>query len=71
MGKYDYRPVIQIFDIDTEEVVTVPGLFEKDARILQMRKDPELNVFDVVMTRRDAFKINSFHIDLRHRWQQA
>lgn len=56
MGKYDYRPVIQIFDIETEEVVTVPGLFEKDAKILQMRKDPELNVFDVVMTRRDAFK---------------
>lgn len=56
MGKYDYRPVIQLFDIETKEVVTVPGLFEKDAKILQMRKDPELNVFDVVMTRRDAFK---------------
>jgi len=56
MGKYDYRPVIQIFDIETKEVITVPGLFEKDARILQMRKDPELNVFDVVMSRRDTYK---------------
>lgn len=56
MGKYDYRPVIQIFDIVSKEVITVPGLFEKDARILQMRKDPELNIFDVVMSRRDSYK---------------
>ncbi|SHN27115.1 hypothetical protein SAMN04488057_11575 [Cyclobacterium lianum] len=56
MGKYDFRPVIQILDIPSKEVVTVPGLFEKDARILQMRKDPELNVFDVVMSRRDFYK---------------
>ncbi|MFO7822826.1 MAG: transcriptional regulator [Cyclobacterium sp.] len=56
MGKYDFRPVIQILDIPSKEVVTVPGLFEKDAKILQMRKDPDLNVFDVVMSRRDFYK---------------
>ncbi|WP_154855610.1 transcriptional regulator [Cyclobacterium xiamenense] len=56
MGKYDFRPVIQVFDIASQEVITVPGLFEKDARILQMRKDPDLNVFDVVMSRRDFYK---------------
>jgi hypothetical protein len=56
MGKYDYRPVIQILDIDTKEVITVPGLFEKNTKVLQMRKDPELNVFDVVVSRRDVYK---------------
>ncbi|WP_291367270.1 transcriptional regulator [Cyclobacterium sp.] len=56
MGKYDFRPVIQILDIPSKEVVTVPGLFEKDAKILQMRKDPDLNVFDVVVSRRDFYK---------------
>lgn len=56
MGKYDYRPVIQIFDILSKEVITVPGLFEKDAKILQMRKDPALNVFDVVISSRDFYK---------------
>ncbi|MEX2513122.1 MAG: transcriptional regulator [Cyclobacteriaceae bacterium] len=56
MGKYEYRPVIQLLDITSKEVITVPGLFEKDARILQMRKDPDLNIFDVVMSRRDISK---------------
>lgn len=56
MGNYEYRPVIQVFDIVTKEVATVPGVFEKDAKILQMRKDPELNVFDVLMSRRDFYK---------------
>lgn len=56
MGNYEYRPVIQVFDLATSDVITVPGVFEKDANILQLRKDPELNVFDVLMTRRDMFK---------------
>jgi hypothetical protein len=56
MGNYEYRPVIQVLDIVTTEVATVPGVFEKDAKILQMRKDPELNVFDVLMSRRDFYK---------------
>ncbi|MEX0884567.1 MAG: transcriptional regulator, partial [Cyclobacteriaceae bacterium] len=56
MGKYEYRPVIQLLDITSKEVITVPGLFEKDAKILQMRKDPDLNIFDVVMSRRDFSK---------------
>ncbi len=56
MGKYEYRPVIQVLDITSKEVVTVPGLFEKDATIIQMRKDPSLNIFDVVITRRDFYK---------------
>ena len=56
MGTYEYRPVIQVFDLATTDVITVPGVFEKDAKILQLRKDPELNVFDVLMSRRDFFK---------------
>jgi hypothetical protein len=56
MGTYEYRPVIQVFDLATTDVITVPGVFEKDANILQLRKDPELNIFDVLMSRRDFFK---------------
>ncbi|HSI77604.1 MAG TPA: hypothetical protein VK957_17025 [Lunatimonas sp.] len=56
MGTYEYRPVIQVFDLATMDVITVPGVFEKDANILQLRKDPELNIFDVLMSRRDFWK---------------
>ncbi|WP_245189732.1 transcriptional regulator [Lunatimonas salinarum] len=56
MGNFEYRPVIQIFDLTTSDVITVPGVFEKDANILQLRKDPELNIFDVLMSRRDYYK---------------
>ncbi len=56
MGTFEYRPVIQILDMKSKGVATVPGVFEKDAKVLQMRKDPELNVFDVLMSRRDMYK---------------
>ncbi|EON75071.1 hypothetical protein ADIS_4560 [Lunatimonas lonarensis] len=56
MGTFEYRPVIQIFDLATTDVITVPGVFEKDANIIQLRKDPELDIFDVLMSRRDYYK---------------
>lgn len=56
MGDFEYRPVIQIFDMATTGVITIPGVFERNANILQLRKDPELNVFDVLMSRRDYYK---------------
>lgn len=56
MGNFEYRPVIQLFDLTTSDVITVPGVFEKDANILQLRKDPELDIFDVLMSRRDYYK---------------
>ncbi len=56
MCTFEYRPVIQILDLKSKGVVTVPGVFEKDAKVLQMRKDPELNLFDVLMSRRDMYK---------------
>ncbi|WP_228527849.1 transcriptional regulator [Pararhodonellum marinum] len=56
MGIMDYRPVIQLYDLDTKNIFTVEGIYAKDAKILQLRKDPSLGVIDVVTTRRDIYK---------------
>ncbi|HLU90555.1 MAG TPA: hypothetical protein VKZ51_12030 [Cyclobacteriaceae bacterium] len=62
MGNLDYRPVIQLFDTSTQRVYTIQGMYEKDAHIMQMRKAPEFDGFDVLMSRKDRFKNNTVSI---------
>lgn len=56
MGAKDNRPVVQIYDITLDNVFTLQGIYANDTKILQMRKDEELAVFDVVMSKRDFYK---------------
>ncbi|MBS9524904.1 transcriptional regulator [Litoribacter alkaliphilus] len=56
MGLLDGRPVVQVFDIEEESVFTLQGIYANDAKIIQLQKQPETGVFDVVMSRRDMYK---------------
>lgn len=56
MGNIDYRPVIQVFNLANQHVITIQGIYEKDLQIIQMRKAPEFGGFDVLMSRRDRYK---------------
>src|SRR5690606_28922939 len=56
MGKTDYRPAIQVFNTANQHLTTIQGIYEKDLQIIQMRKAPEYNGFDVLMSRRDRFR---------------
>lgn len=56
MGIKENRPVVQIYDIALDNVFTLQGIYANDTKILQMRKDSELEVFDVVMSKRDFYK---------------
>ncbi|WP_186758400.1 transcriptional regulator [Echinicola salinicaeni] len=62
MGMMDYRPAIQVFDINSEDVITIQGVYQNEASILQLRKDPELKVFDVLVSKRDRFKKRSLSL---------
>ncbi|MEX2591677.1 MAG: transcriptional regulator [Anditalea sp.] len=56
MGNLEYRPAIQVYNTTTQRVITIQGIYEKDAKIIQMRKAPEFGGFDVLMSRRDRYK---------------
>ena len=62
MGNLEYRPVIQIFNTSDQRVITIQGIYEKDSRIIQMRKAPEFEGFDVLMSRRDRFKTKTISV---------
>ncbi|WP_194972977.1 transcriptional regulator [Aquiflexum lacus] len=57
MGSADLRPVVQILDIEAYNVFTVQGIYSKETHILQLRKDSELGVLDVLVSRRDKYKM--------------
>ncbi|WP_143961879.1 transcriptional regulator [Litoribacter populi] len=56
MGLLESRPVVQVFDIEEESVFTLQGIYSNDAKIIQLQKQSEFEVFDVVMSRRDMYK---------------
>src|SRR5690554_6802264 len=56
MGNMDYRPAIQVFNIANRHLTTIQGIYERDTRIIQMQKAPELEAFDVLISRRDRLR---------------
>jgi len=62
MGVMDYRPVIQVFDTETKNIITVQGVYQNEVSILQIRKDSELQMFDVLLSKRDRYKQRSVSI---------
>jgi len=56
MGTMESRPVVQIYDINLDNIITLQGIYANDAKIIQMRKDFDLAIFDVVMSKRDFYK---------------
>ncbi len=62
MGITDLRPVVQIFDLESNNVFTVQGIYSKDAKILQLRKDSELGILDILISKRDQFKMKQVSV---------
>ncbi|GAB2614988.1 transcriptional regulator [Belliella aquatica] len=62
MGVSESLPVIQIFDMKSGNIITTQGIYSKDTEILQLRKDQELGVFDVLISKRDQYKVKQVSI---------
>ncbi|MBN7812291.1 transcriptional regulator [Algoriphagus sp. H41] len=56
MGNAEGRPVLQIFDLDTKSIHTVQGVYGNNTQVLQIRKMPELEALEVVISRRGQYK---------------
>ncbi|MGY6557671.1 MAG: hypothetical protein ACXIT9_00145 [Nitritalea sp.] len=56
MGMADLRPVIQLFDPEDASLITVQGIYAKETQIVHLRKDPELDMVDILLSNRDRRK---------------
>jgi hypothetical protein len=56
MGTSDTRPVIQILDLEDKTLQTVQGIYGNNTQVLQVRKDPELESLEVVISRKGNYR---------------
>jgi hypothetical protein len=56
MGTADSRPALQIYDLDDKSIHTVQGVYGNNTQVLQIRKVPELESLEVVISRRGQYK---------------
>lgn len=56
MGNAESRPALQIFDLDDKSIRTVQGVYGNNTQVLQIRKMPELESLEVVISRRGQYK---------------
>ncbi|WP_339700809.1 transcriptional regulator [Algoriphagus aquimarinus] len=56
MGTSDSRPVLQIHDLMSKSVHTLQGIYGNDTQILQIRKMPETNSLEVVLSRKGSYR---------------
>jgi hypothetical protein len=56
MGNTDGRPVIQIYDLDNKDLYTVQGIYNNDTQVLQIKKLPELQAMEVVLSRKTPYR---------------
>ncbi len=56
MGSAEGRPVLQIMDLDDKSISTVQGVYGNNTHVLQIRKMPELEALEVVMSRKGQYK---------------
>lgn len=62
LGNADLRPMLQIFNLEENSVHTVQGIYGKETLVLQLRKDSELGIIDVLISKRDKYKIKQVSI---------
>ncbi|PSL02660.1 transcriptional regulator [Cecembia rubra] len=62
LGNADMRPMLQIFKLEENTVHTVQGIYGKETLVLQLRKDSELGIIDVLISKRDKYKIKQVSI---------
>lgn len=56
MGDADGRPALQIYDLDDKSIHTVQGVYGNNTQVLQIRKMPELESLEVVVSRKGQYK---------------
>jgi hypothetical protein len=56
MGNTESRPALQIFDLEDKSIQTVQGVYGNNTQVLQIRKMPELESLEVVVSRRGQYK---------------
>lgn len=56
MGSAEGRPVLQIFDLDDKSIRTVQGVYGNNTHVMQVRKMPELEALEVVVSRKGQYK---------------
>ncbi|OOG71735.1 hypothetical protein [Algoriphagus sp. A40] len=62
MGNSEGRPVLQIFDLENKTIRTVQGVYGNNTQVLQIRKMPELEALEVVISRRGQYKVRETSI---------
>lgn len=56
MGNAEERPVIQLYDMDDRSIRTVQGIYGNDTNVLQIRKMPDLQALEVVISRKGQYR---------------
>ena len=56
LGTSDARPVLQILDLNDKSLHTVQGVYGNNTQVLQVRKMPELEALEVVVTRKGLYR---------------
>ena len=56
MGNADNRPVIQLFDLNNKNIHTFQGFYNDETQILQIKKRPELQALEVVLSRKTPYR---------------
>lgn len=62
LGTADFRPMLQIFDMEANNVFTVQGIYGKETLVIQLRKDSELGIIDALVSKRDKYKTKQVSI---------
>ena len=62
MGISESLPVLQLFDLSTNNIFTAQGIYSKNTEVLQLRKDHELGVLDVLVSKRNQYKVKEVSI---------
>jgi hypothetical protein len=56
MGNADNRPVVQLFDLRDKNIQTFQGFYNDETQILQIKKRPELQALEVVLSRKTPYR---------------
>jgi len=56
MGVANMRPAVQVYSLVDKSVHTVQGVYGNDTQILQIRKMPEVEAFEVVISRDGPYR---------------
>ncbi|WP_192348892.1 transcriptional regulator [Algoriphagus sp. Y33] len=63
MGTSDNRPVLQIHDLLSKSVHTLQGIYGNDTQILQIRKMPQTQSLEVVLSRKGSHRSRNILIN--------